>query len=97
MKRIAGPEHKALLDVISGNLGKIMSSFPRTIKHLGLTPREIEVASLIKDGKTTKEIANFMGIGLRAIDSHRDNIRKKLGLSCRKINLRSYLSALDDE
>ena len=97
LKRTARPDQKGLLNVISGNLGKIMSSFPRTIKHLGLTPRETEVASLIKDGKTTKEIANFMGIGLRAIDSHRDNIRKKFGLSGRKINLRSYLIALDDE
>lgn len=96
LKKATLPGHERLVNMIDNNLGKVMSSFPRKIKQLGFTPREIEVASFIRDGKTTKEIADFLCLGIRAIDSHRDNIRKKLGLSGQKINLRSCLMALDD-
>jgi len=59
-----------------------------------LTPREIQLAYLIKEGKTTKEISELLNLSVRTIDSHRDRIRKKLGLSNRKINLKSYLLSL---
>ncbi|OPY00875.1 MAG: Sporulation kinase E [Syntrophorhabdus sp. PtaB.Bin047] len=86
--------HRTYLDIVAANLNEIMSPFPNTIKQLNFTPREIEVASLIKEGRTTKEIAEFLGIATSAVDSHRNNIRNKLGLSNKKINLRSYLLSL---
>jgi len=52
------------------------------------------VASLIRDGKKTKEIAKVMNVSKSAIDLHRNHIRSKLGLNNKKVNLRSYLSAL---
>jgi DNA-binding CsgD family transcriptional regulator len=54
----------------------------------------MQVAELIKEGKTTKEIARFMDISRFAIDTHRAHLRKKLGLTQKKINLRTYLSSL---
>jgi PAS domain S-box-containing protein len=83
--------HKAYLDIIGTNLNEIMAPFLNKIRQLNFTPKEIEVASLIKDGKTTKEIAGIMGVATSAIDSHRNNIRTKLGLVNKNINLRSYL------
>ncbi|HOD74902.1 MAG TPA: PAS domain S-box protein [Syntrophorhabdaceae bacterium] len=86
--------HRTFLDIVAANLNEIMSPFPTTIKQLNFTPREIEVASLIKEGRTTKEIAEFLGIATSAVDSHRNNIRTKLGLNNKKINLRSHLLSL---
>jgi len=83
--------HRAYLDVISSNLNELMAPFLNTIRQLNFTPKEIEVASLIRDGKTTKEIAEIMSVATSAIDSHRNNIRMKLGLVNKDVNLRSYL------
>jgi len=83
--------YKIFLDIITDNLNEIISPFLGTVRQMGFTPKEIEAASLIKKGKTTKEIAEFMCISPRTVDTYRDNIRKKLGLSNKKANLRSYL------
>jgi len=61
---------------------------------LNLTKKELEVAALVKEGKTSKEIAEILNSTKRAIEFHRENIRKKLDVSNRKCNLtillRSY-------
>jgi len=59
-----------------------------------LTPTEIQVANLVKDGKTSQEIAEVMNLSRRTVESHRDGIRKKLDLRNRKANLRSYLLSI---
>lgn len=82
------------LDIVVTNLNEIVSPFLNTLRHVNLTPRELEVASLIKEGKRTKEIAEISGIAPSSVDSHRNAIRKKLGLNSRKVNLRSYLLTL---
>jgi DNA-binding CsgD family transcriptional regulator len=76
------------------DLDQMISPFLKNIRNLNFTPREIEVANLIRDGKSTKEIAEIIGIAPSAVHSHRDNIRKKLGLNNRNVNLRSYLQTL---
>mgnify|MGYP006293649995 CR=1 FL=1 len=85
------------LAVVESNLTNIVSPFAQRLssKYLALTPTEIRVAGLIKDGKNTKDIANFMHLSPRTVDCHRDRIRKKLGIKNRKANLRNYLSFLD--
>ncbi|HBL24349.1 MAG TPA: hypothetical protein DDZ40_09560 [Deltaproteobacteria bacterium] len=88
------PAHKTYLEIAVTNLNEIISPFLNTMRQLNFTPREIEVASLVKDGRTTKEIAELMGVAPSAIDSHRNNIRIKVGLNKKKINLRSYLLSL---
>jgi DNA-binding NarL/FixJ family response regulator len=56
--------------------------------------REIRVANLIRQGKTSKEIAKLLNLGERTIDSHCESIRNKLGVKNKNINLRAYLTSL---
>jgi len=84
------------ISMIEGNLNNIISPFLRnlTVHHFNLTPRETQIANLVKEGKTTKEIADVMNVSTKSVDFHRNNIRIKLGLKNRKANLRSALLSL---
>ena len=81
------------LNIIKSNLVDIIAPFLHQLssKYSDLTPSEIQVAGLVKDGKTTKEIAELLNSSTDAIDFHRHNLRKKLGLRKTKTNLRSFL------
>lgn len=81
------------VEVIESNLNDILSTFAHRLSahHLKLTPTEIRVANLVKMGRTNKEIAAIAGLSLRTVEGHRNRIRKKMGLSNQKINLRTYL------
>lgn len=84
------------LEIIEAHLKDIISPFLRklTTEHFDLTPREIQIASLVKEGKTTKEITELLNISATAVDFHRKNIRLKLGIKNNKTNLRSFLLSL---
>lgn len=84
--------------LIKANLEEFLSSFKRELADCyGLTPTEIQLLEQIKQGKTTKEIAEFLNLSKRTIDTHRHNIRKKLGLQNTSVNLRSYLFAVQNK
>ena len=59
-----------------------------------LTPREMEVCNLVKNGYTNKEISRLLGITRQTVEKHRRMARKKLGITNKKINLHSYLNSL---
>jgi DNA-binding CsgD family transcriptional regulator len=87
-------QQRTCLDIIEANLHEIISPFLHNIQQFNLTPREIQVANLVKEGKTTKEIAPIVGVATNAIDSYRNSIRTKLGLNKKKVNLQSYLQSI---
>jgi len=89
-------DQQAYATIIETHLNDIISPFLRnlTSKYTNLTPREIQIATLIREGKTTKEIADILNSSQGAIDFHRNNIRHKLGLKKKNANLRSYLLSL---
>ena len=81
------------LGIIEQNLHHVISPFLQKMSsgYSHFTPTEIQIANLIKNGKTSKEIASTLNIGTATVHSHRNDIRSKLGLSNKKVNLRSYL------
>lgn len=87
------PEQIAYMRVVESNLNDIVSPFLRTLpsKYSNLTPKEIHVANLIREGTTSKGMAKLMNLSPRTIETHRQNIRKKLGIEKNKRNLRTHL------
>lgn len=86
-----------LVNILESNLSNIISPFISKVssKYFNFTPMEIRVANLVKDGKTNKEIADLLFLSKNTILFHRHNIRSKLGLKNKKINLRSHLLSYD--
>jgi FixJ family two-component response regulator len=91
------PDQKAYLQILEKHIKEIISPFAYKLssKYFNLTPTEIRVAVLIKQDKTTKDIAELFNISQSAIIFHRHNIRKKLGLQNKKANLRTFLHGLE--
>lgn len=86
---------RSYFSILETNLKEIMSPFLSNLiaKHINLTPREVQIINLIKEDKTSKEIANILNISTKAVDFHRGNIRSKCSLP-EKANLKTYLSQL---
>ena len=59
--------------------------------HTNLTQRELEICNMVKEGMLSKEIAAALSTSVQTVSKQRAIIRKKLGISARKINLASYL------
>jgi PAS domain S-box-containing protein len=92
-----GKNQHLILSEIKAQIKEVTSPFIKKISSelLGLTTSEIQVASLIKEGKSSHEIAGIMNVSLNTIITHRYNIRRKTGLKNNKINLCSYLQTLE--
>ena len=92
------PKQHAFISIIENNLADIISPFvAKTVSaSTCLTPQEIQVASLVRSGSQTKEIAELLDISVNAVNFHRRNIRSKLGLKHASVNLRSYLLSITD-
>jgi len=82
-----------LVSIIETHLNELLSPLLKNIQQFNLTPKEVQIAAMIKDGRTTKEIAEILGVATSSIDTHRNGIRKKLGLN-RNVNLQSKLQSL---
>lgn len=84
---------QTFVNIIKSNMNDLILPYASTIssKYFSLTPAEIQIADLIKEGKTSKEIASMLNVSAKAVSFHRGNLRRKLGLSNKKINLKAYL------
>ncbi len=79
--------------IITAHIDSITRQFsPRARKiMLKLSPRETMIADLVRQGKTSKDIAEIFNISLRTVETYRNNLRKKLGINKKKISLRTFL------
>ncbi len=90
-------ENRIYLSIVKANLDELLSPYvnPLSQHYLKFTPMEMRIADLIKQGKSTKEIAAMINVSGFAISFHRSNIRKKCGLLKAKKNLRAYLDTIE--
>ena len=99
LKRCELPSRSRLVvNSLESALADIISPFMKnmTVAYHHLTPSELQVANFIRQGRSSKDIARMMPLSSRTIESHRKNIRRKLGIQNLKTNLRSYLQGLEN-
>ena len=86
----------AFVEIVESNLKEIISPFSHSLSRnlQKLTRAEMQVADLVRQGKTTKEIAELLGLSPATVATHRQKIRKKLALTNKKINLQANLQQI---
>lgn len=82
------------LDLLSAYIESLTVELSSDLKMaIALSKTELQVASLIKNGMTSNDIAAHLNISLLTVKTHRKNIRKKLDIQNSGVNLRSYLES----
>ncbi len=93
IKISSSDDTKKYLHLLEENLRDITASFGISISPAmnRLTQKEIEICDMIRRGLTCKEIGRLQSISPRTVETHRNRIRKKLGIADAAINLATYL------
>lgn len=96
IRRKGTPLDKKYIDVLEQSLNDMTSNFGIKVsdKKIMLSPREVEIANLIKNGISSKEMVDMLNISAKTIETHRNRIRKKLGITRKDVNLTTYLKTL---
>ena len=96
LQRKLSTKARERLLLVQSNLNNLISPFARrmTSSYFNLTRTELEVADLVRFGRSNKEIAEILGLSLKTVETHRNRIRRKLGISNTRTNLRTYLQTL---
>lgn len=83
----------AILGIVIDRNDLGISSFKKqlALKYPSLSPRECEVADLVRQAMSNKEIAQRLHISLSTVEFHRNNLRDKLGIKGDNINLSTTL------
>lgn len=95
LKESAAPSQQLLVRQLEKDIELISAPFLELLKkrHPRLTPRETEICRLIKNGFTSKQVAESLNVSLGTIHKYRELIRRKLGLANVDINLTSFLQS----
>jgi PAS domain S-box-containing protein len=96
LKKSNKVDRKAL-GLLENALNQLTSGFYQKLssQRLKLTPTELKICQLIKNGYPAKEIAELSNLAYSTITHHKKQIRKKLGLKNSRINLVTYLNEMD--
>jgi len=90
--------YKPDFDLLIRSVRNLSSDLDNDIKiAVTLSPTELRVASLIRNGLSNQEIAKHLYITLSTVKTHRRNIRRKLDLHKSGINLESYMKSELDQ
>lgn len=84
---------KSYLALLEQQLLSLTAGFEKEL-HAGLlklTRTEIEVCRLVQAGCSSKDICDAMKLSFETVQTHRKNIRKKLDLNGKKLNLHTFL------
>ena len=96
-KKITDENHRAYLSIIESNLEDITSGFSRrlSLTYCGLSPSELRIAKLIRQGRKSCEIAKLLNLSTRTVEAARQSVRRKLRLDNRQMNLRTFLMSIE--
>ena len=89
------PAQSKYVEMLKTNLEEITSQFVRHLSnsYQSLTPTEVTICNMIRNGLRTKEIAGTRGVSTATINRHRENIRRKLKITNNDVNLTTYLQS----
>lgn len=90
LKKTCNGNNKEIITSLENKLRQFQLVSPDNLKEI-LSYTEIQVVSFIREGKSSKEIAAILNISKSTVDTHRDNIRRKLGLKNTHQNLKDIL------
>lgn len=92
----SGPTAKTYVSQLYDCLANVVSPFVNHLEkaYAGLSPREVQICNMIKDGLTSKEIAATFDVSVETVRHQRKDIRRKLGIGGRKTNLGSFLQTI---
>ncbi len=98
LRERAGAGEGGYLEVLEDNVRLLMTPFARRLDRAlrALTPRELEIANLLRSGLSTKEVAALTNLSEETVTTHRRAIRRKLGLTGEDQNLTTFLRTLSD-
>ena len=85
-----------LVTQIRVGLREISSPFTGILKfnYASLSPREMEICNMIKNGLSSKEVAATLNTSDGTVRNQRKSIRRKLGLTKDKTNLQTVLKTV---
>lgn len=87
------PAQSNYIEMLRTNLENLTSQFIRHLSNTyqSLTPTEITICNMIRNGLRTKEIAQTRGVSVATVNRHRENIRRKLKITNNDVNLATFL------
>lgn len=93
--KLSGPA-KDYIKTAQANLLDVFSKHPhdKALTNAKLAPRELQIVHYIRQNKTSKEMADILGLKVSTVEFYRENIRKKLRINNQKINLKKYLTSI---
>jgi DNA-binding CsgD family transcriptional regulator len=89
------PAQKKYVDMLQTNLEEITSPFisQLSLSYHSMTPTEIAICNMIRNGMRTKEIAQMRNVSEATINRHREKIRRKLNITNQDVNLATFLES----
>ncbi|UCG61006.1 MAG: PAS domain S-box protein [Candidatus Zixiibacteriota bacterium] len=95
LKLIANGERARDIEALETQLDALLAKDVDVFRnrYAKLSPRELEVCDLIKAKMSSKEISERLNVSLLTVHKHREQIRRKLGITSKGINLSAYLQS----
>ncbi|MCX5851311.1 MAG: helix-turn-helix transcriptional regulator [Deltaproteobacteria bacterium] len=95
LKNNKGVDHsKDDINLLASYLEDQTSRFSHNTRIIfSLSPAELQIASMIRNGMSSEEMAAHLHVSVNTIKTHRKNIRRKLGLQNSSVNLTSHLKS----
>ena len=92
--KATGPA-KDYMETAQANLLDVFSEHPHDLALINakLAPRELQIVHYIRQNKTSKQMADLLGLTVSTVESYRENIRKKLRIKNQKINLKKFITS----